>query len=63
MLKEFRRSFFSMPHRLVQDARRKGRKRGRLQSKTVQDFIFGKHSIERGVIRYESNIRLSELRL
>ena len=33
---------------------KKWRKRGRLLSKTVQDFIFGKHSIKRRIIRYEA---------
>ena len=33
---------------------KKWRKRGRSQSKTVQDFIFGKHSIKRRTIKYEA---------
>jgi len=33
---------------------KKWRKRGRLQTKTVQDFIFGKHSIKRRTIKYEA---------
>ena len=33
---------------------KKWRKRGRLRSKTVQDFIFGKHSIKRRTIKYEA---------
>jgi predicted RecB family nuclease len=33
---------------------KKWRKRGRLLSRTVQDFIFGKHSIKRRMVRYEA---------
>lgn len=33
---------------------KKWRKRGRLRSKTVQDLIFGKHSIKRRTIKYEA---------
>jgi predicted RecB family nuclease len=33
---------------------KKWRKKGRLRSRTVQDFIFGKHSIKRRIIQYEA---------
>jgi predicted RecB family nuclease len=37
---------------------RKWHKSGRLQSRTVQDFIFGKDSIKRRIIKYEAQTRV-----